>query len=455
MKMFRGHVRSLHFVGIGGSGMSSMAEILLELGFSVSGSDAKESSVLARLRELGAKTFVGHRAEQVEGADVVVHSTAINLDNVELVEARTRKIAVIPRAEMMAELMRLKYGIAVAGSHGKTTTTSLITSVLRHGGLDPSAIIGGRVRELGSGAVHGKGDVLVAEADESDGSFLRLSPTIALMTNIDPEHLDHYGDFEGLKRAFIDFANRVPFYGLVVACIDHPVVKTLLPQIDRRIVTYGVSTEADYQIVNVVVTGLQTQFEVVRKGSSLGNFTVAMPGEHNAFNATAAIAVADELDVNFAMVREALSAFSGVDRRFTVVGQVQGATVVDDYGHHPEEIKATLNTARSVFAGKVRVIFQPHRYTRTESLFVELAQALTLADRVIIVDIYPAGESSIEGITSVKLAEAVSKFGHADAHYASSFDDAAALALQGLSSGDAIITLGAGSITKLAPKLIT
>lgn len=452
--MFRGRVRSIHFVGIGGIGMSGIAEVLLASGFLVTGSDSKESDTTRRLVSLGAKVFVGHRAENVADADVVVFSSAISRDNVELVHARERAVPVIPRAEMLGELMRLKSGIAIAGSHGKTTTTSLVATVLVHAGLDPTVVIGGKLNSLGSNATRGAGDLLVAEADESDGSFLALTPVVAVITNIDPEHLDHYGTHEKVKDAFVDFANRVPFYGLVVACLDHPHVQDILPRIEKRTATYGFAAQADYRAKNPVISGLSTRFEVVRRGESLGEFEVRMPGIHNVLNTLAVIAVADELGVPHDALREALRTFGGVQRRFTIVGEEQGVTVVDDYGHHPAEIQATLEAAQRAYGRRLVVAFQPHRYSRTHHLFDELSRAFNRADVLLLTDVYAAGEAPIAGADSESLVRAIRARGHRDVHLVPSRKDLAFSIDSRVRSGDIVITLGAGDITKTGPEVL-
>jgi UDP-N-acetylmuramate--alanine ligase len=452
--MFRGRVRAIHFVGIGGIGMSGIAEVLLAHGFAVSGSDARESDIVLRLRSLGATVHIGHRAEHVTDADVLVFSSAVKRDNPEVVEARGRGIPVIPRAEMLAELMRLKDGIAIAGSHGKTTTTSLVATVLREAGLDPTVIIGGKLNALGTNAARGAGDLLVAEADESDGSFLHLSPTIAVITNIDAEHLDHYGDHEHVKDAFVSFANRVPFYGVVVACLDHPHVQDILPRIDKRVATYGLSAQADYRARNPVVKGLATSFEVMRRGELLGEFEVRMPGIHNVLNALATIAVADELSVDLARVQSALKGFTGVQRRFTVVGEHAGITIVDDYGHHPAEVQATLEAAVRAYDRRVVVAFQPHRYTRTLHCFDELTRAFNGADVLLLCDVYAAGEELIPGADSASLAEAVRAHGHRDVTYVGDLDKLMVALRARLQPGDVLITLGAGNITRVGRDLL-
>ena len=452
--MFRGRIRSIHFVGVGGVGMSGIAEVLLDSGFEVTGSDLKESDYTRRLGKKGARVFVGHAAKHVAEADVVVFSSAVPSKNIELIEARRRGVPVIPRAEMLGELMRLKDGIAIAGSHGKTTTTSLVATVLRGARLDPTVIIGGRLNALGSGAATGAGDLLVAEADESDGSFLHLVPTIGVITNIDPEHLDHYGSLGGVKDAFVGFANRVPFYGLVIACLDHPNVQDILPLIDKRIVTYGLSAQADYRARNPVVSGLSVSFDVEHRGRAFGRFEVPMPGLHNVLNALATIAVADELRVDQEQVRASLLTFEGIQRRFSVVGEVAGVTIVDDYGHHPAEVQATLEAAQQAFGRRLVVAFQPHRYTRTRDLFDELTRAFNRADVLFLTEVYPAGEKPIEGATGRRLSDAIVAHGHRDVTY---IEDRSALA-EALASriceGDVVLTLGAGNITGTAPELL-
>jgi UDP-N-acetylmuramate--alanine ligase len=452
--MFRGRVRSIHFVGIGGIGMSGIAEVLLAHGFEISGSDARDSELLARLRGLGANIHVGHRAAHAARADVVVFSSAIKRDNPELVAARQAGVPVIPRAEMLAELMRLKDGIAIAGSHGKTTTTSLVATVLREAGLDPTVIIGGKLNALGSNAARGAGDLLVAEADESDGSFLQISPTIAVVTNIDAEHLDHYGDHARVKDAFVSFANRVPFYGLVVACLDHPHVQAILPRIDKRIATYGLAAQADYRARSPEVRGLSSTFEVLRRGEPLGEFEGRMPGIHNVLNALATIAVADELGVDLAHVRSSLSTFGGVQRRFTIVGEHSGVTIVDDYGHHPAEIQATLEAAQRAYGRRLLVAFQPHRYTRTQHCFEELTRAFNRADVLFLTDVYAAGEEPIAGADSAHLADAIRAHGHRDVNYVPDVEALPEALRARLAPGDVLITLGAGNITRTGRVLL-
>ncbi|WP_437735909.1 UDP-N-acetylmuramate--L-alanine ligase [Sorangium sp. So ce1335] len=447
--MFRGRVRHVHFVGVGGVGMSGLAEILRSLEFEVSGSDLKESSTTRRLTSLGVRIDIGHRAENVRGVDVVVYSSAIRPDNPELTEARALGIPAIGRAEMLAELMRVKYGVAIAGSHGKTTTTSLVATVLRAAGLDPTVVVGGKMAALGTNARLGAGDLLVAEADESDGSFLRLTPTIAVVTNIDPEHLDHYGTHERIKDAFVEFAARVPFYGLAVLCLDHPHVQDLLPRIPRRHVTYGVSPQSDYSARGIQFRGLETSFNAYRRGEPLGGFTVKMPGAHNVLNCLATIAVADELEVPLDVTKQALATFGGVARRFTIVGSIGGITLVDDYGHHPAEIRATIDAARRAFPGedhRVVVAFQPHRHTRTRDLFDEFTRAFNQADVLLVTDIYAAGEPPIPGVTAERLVQSIREHGHHDARFVADKADLPEALEQIVRPGDVVIALGAGDV---------
>jgi UDP-N-acetylmuramate--alanine ligase len=451
--MFRGRVRHVHFVGIGGIGMSGLAEILRTLAFDVSGSDLRENDTTRRLAAMGVRVDVGHRAENVAGADVLVYSSAVSPDNPELKAARAQGTPAIARAEMLAELMRLKYGVAIAGSHGKTTTTSLVATVLRAAGLDPTVVVGGKMAALGSNARLGAGDLLVAEADESDGSFLRLTPTIAVVTNIDPEHLDHYGTHEALKDAFVEFALRVPFYGLGVLCLDHPHVQDILPRVSRRHVTYGLSPQADYSAKGIAQRGLETHFKAYKRGEPLGEFVLRMPGVHNVQNCLAALAVADELEVPLDVTAQALSTFGGVARRFSVVGEAGGVTLVDDYGHHPAEIEATLSAAQAAAFGRIVVAFQPHRYSRTKALFGEFSRAFNRADLLFVTDVYAAGEAPIEGATGEALARAVAEHGHHAARYAPDrarlVDELAAVCRP----GDVVIALGAGDINQVVREL--
>jgi len=452
--MFRGRIRSIHLIGIGGVGMSGIAQVLLEHGFEVTGSDLKESDTTRHLEAKGARIFLGHAPENVREADVVVFSSAVPRDNPEVVAARKHGTPVIPRAEMLGELMRIKEGIALAGSHGKTTTTSLVATVLRHAGLDPTVIIGGRLNALGSGSARGAGDLLVAEADESDGSFLHLIPAIAVITNIDPEHLDHYGSLDGVQDAFVEFANHVPFYGLVVACLDHPHVQEILPRIEKRIATYGLAAQADYRAKGPVLEGLSSKFEVVHGGKSLGQFEVRMPGIHNVLNALATIVVADELRVPLDQVREALATFTGVHRRFTILGEAKGVTVVDDYGHHPAEVEATLEAAQRAYGRRLVVAFQPHRYSRTHHLFEELTRAFNRADVLLVTDVYAAGERPIEGADSAHLVDAIRSHGHRDVSHVPDRANLAEVIASRVQDGDVVLTLGAGDITRTGPELL-
>ncbi len=459
--MFRGRVRRVHFIGVGGIGMSGLAEILRTMEFEVTGSDLKMNDTARRLQTLGVVVQEGHRAENVDGADVVVYTSAVKADNPELLRARALAIPVVSRGEMLAELMRVKYTVAIAGSHGKTTTTSLVATVLRAAGLDPTVVVGGKVNALGSNARLGAGDLFVAEADESDGSFLRLTPTVAVITNIDAEHLDHYGTHENVKDAFVEFTNSVPFYGLAILCVDHPHVQEILPRIERRHVTYGISHQADYRAKNTRYSGLETHFEAYRRNDKIGDFTVRMPGAHNVLNALSVIAAADELEVPLDIVRDAISQFHGVQRRFTVVGVaplerdgVAGdVMIVDDYGHHPAEIEATLDAAQRGFDRRVVVAFQPHRYTRTHSLFEDFTRAFNNADLLLITDVYPAGESPIEGATSDALAEAIRAHGHHSVHYVPDKRRLSAELRAVVRPGDMVIALGAGDINASAREL--
>ncbi len=444
----------VHFVGIGGIGMSGIAEVLLNLGYRVTGSDLKETELTRRLGTMGASIAAGHRAENLVEADVVVISSAVKKDNPEVLAARARKIPVIPRAEMLAELMRLKYSVAVAGSHGKTTTTSMVATVLAAGGLDPTAVVGGKVNVLDSNAKLGKSDLMVVEADESDGSFLKLHPSLAIVTNIDPEHMDHYRTLDALKSAFVEFCNRVPFYGLNVLCLDHPNVQELIPHIEKRYVTYGAAHTADYRLEGVKLNGFATTFRAFRRQDDLGLFTVRMVGAHNALNALSVIAAAEEMDVPLDTVRVALAGFEGVQRRFTVRGEARGITVVDDYGHHPAEVRATLAGARKAFGRRLVVAFQPHRYSRTHDLLGEFVSSFNDADVLFLTGIYAAGEDPIPGISGRHLADAITAHGHRDLTYVERRADLAAALAPRLKDGDIVLTLGAGDITAVGPELL-
>ena len=447
-------IRRVHFVGIGGSGMSGIAEVLLNLGYRVSGSDLVESDTTLRLQRLGAEVVMGHRSENLRDADVVVISSAVRKDNPEVIAAHERIIPVIPRAEMLAELMRMKYGVAVAGTHGKTTTTSMIATVLAHGGLDPTAVIGGKLNIFGSNAKLGQGELLVAEADESDGSFLKLSPTIAVVTNIDPEHLDHYRNLEEIQKAFLEFINKVPFYGLAILCLDQENVQALIPQVQKRYVTYGMSSQANFRAADISYHGLTTSFRVFANERELGQISIQMPGLHSVYNALAAIATASELDLNFEIVRQALGSFSGVQRRFQIKGEWDGVMVVDDYGHHPTEIKATLSAAKNGWGRRTVVVFQPHRYSRTRDLFKEFLTAFNQADVLFLTGIYPAGEDPIPGVDVQGLYEGIKGHGHKDVTLV--LDKSAILdrLLPRLKPGDMVFTLGAGDVWKTGEALI-
>jgi UDP-N-acetylmuramate--alanine ligase len=448
-------IQHIHFVGIGGSGMSGIAEVLLNLGYTVSGSDLRPSNVTDRLVGLGARFFDGHKAEHVAGGQVVVTSTAVRADNPEVVEARRTGTPVIPRAEMLAELMRLKYGVAVAGSHGKTTTTSMVALVLDKGGLDPTVVVGGRLGVLGSGARLGKGDFMVAEADESDRSFLKLSPTMAVVTNIDREHLDAYRDLADIQDAFVGFVNKVPFYGAAVLCLDDAPVQDVLPRIERRVISYGLSAQAQVSARETKVGPRSSTYTAVQHGEALGTITLAVPGVHNVVNSLAALAVGLDLGIGFDAVKAGLEAFSGVDRRFQVRGEAGGIAVIDDYGHHPTEIRATLETLRTR-AGTQRtvVLFQPHRYTRTQSLWDEFCRAFHQADVLLLCDIYAAGEDKVDGISSEALARAIADRGHRGVTYAGDLRAATERLLAEARQGDVVLTLGAGSVWTAGEELL-
>jgi len=442
-----------HFIGIGGIGMSGIAEILLSLGMKVSGSDLRRGPVTDRLAQLGATIYQGHLATNVAGATVVVTSSAVSPTNPEVLEARANKIPVIQRAEMLAELMRLKYGIAIAGMHGKTTTTSMVASVLAAGGLDPTVVVGGRVDALGSNARLGTTQYLVAEADESDRSFLRLSPIMAVITNLDREHMDCYRDMADVEDAYLAFMDKIPFYGAITACIDNPQLASILPRTRRRVFTYGVSAEADYRLELLTQgQGSFAQFQVITAAGSLGPFELHVPGRHNVLNATAAVAIAHQLEVPAEKIAEGLKHFRGVDRRFQLRGKARGVTVVDDYGHHPTEIRATLAAARECGHEKIHVVFQPHRYSRTKDLLDEFATAFKDADSLVILPIYAASEEPIPGVNSQHLAERIEGL---TAQIAVDFPAAVASVVAHAQEGDLILTLGAGNVSQLAPQILS
>ena len=446
--MFR-KVRQIHFVGIGGSGMSGIAEVLVNLGYHVSGSDLHASDATRRLKRLGAKIFRGHKADHVAAADVVVVSSAVKPGNPEIVEARRLKIPAIPRAEMLAEIMRMKYGVAVAGAHGKTSTTAMIAAVLTAGGLDPTVVIGGRVKALRSGAKLGGGEFMVAEADESDGSFLKMKPTIAVVTNIDREHLDHYKDLEEIQDAFVRFVSRVPFYGAAVVCLDEPNLRAILPRIDRKVVTYGFSDDADLVATDVVFDGFSSSYVARWRGEKLGSVRLQVPGRHSVYNSLAAVATGLELDIVFSKIAKALARFQAVDRRFQFKGEAFGATVIDDYGHHPTEIQATLAAAREGFGARMVVAFQPHRYSRTRALLEEFGRAFALADRVIVTSIYAAGEAPLPNVDGSAVADALVRHGHPAVSYEPRLDRIPKRLKDLVLPGDLVITLGAGDIWKV------
>jgi len=451
-----------HFIGIGGIGMSGIAEILLNLGMKVSGSDLKRSAVTDRLAQLGATIYEGHNAANVTGATVVVTSSAVSRNNPEVLEAHAQKIPVIQRGEMLAELMRLKYGIAIAGMHGKTTTTSMVAAVLAAGGLDPTVVVGGRVDAMGSNARLGTSQYLVAESDESDRSFLKLSPILAVVTNLDREHMDCYHDMEDVERAFAEFMDRVPFYGAVTACADDALLKGILPRVRRRVFTYGVAEGTDYRLELLGEsrmahepawhTNCFSRFQVHTAEGSLGPFELHVPGRHNVLNATAAVAIARQLEVAPEKIAEGISHFRGVDRRFQVRGRAGGVTVVDDYGHHPTEIRATLEAARAYNKGRLHVVFQPHRYTRTRDLLQEFAGAFKDADSVIVLPIYAASEEPIAGVTAERLAEQIKG---TQVTYAPGFAEAVQAVGAAAREGDLILTLGAGSVSQLGPQILS
>jgi UDP-N-acetylmuramate--alanine ligase len=448
-----GKTRRVHFVGVGGSGMSGIAELLANLGYEVTGSDAKRTEVTARLAKLGVTVWEGHAADRVARADVVVTSSAVPATNPEVVAALHRRIPVIPRAEMLAELMRLRYSIAVAGAHGKTTTTSMIALVLERAGLDPTAVIGGRLSAFGSNARLGRGELMVAEADESDRSFLKLFPTMAVVTNIDREHLESYGGLEDLKQAFVDFANKVPFYGAVIACVDDPHVASILPRLTRRVVTYALDADADVAATGLALGSMSSTSTVMRGKTRLGSLTLQVPGRHNVLNALAATAVALELDVPFVQVASGLSQFRGAERRFEVRGEPHGILVVDDYGHHPTEIAAVLAAARTL-GRRVIVAFQPHRFTRTRALLDDFGPALAGADHIVLTDVYAAGEDPIPGATLDALADAVGRGTTVPVDVVPRLEDVAAALAEIAKPGDVVITLGAGSIAVVPDQLI-
>lgn len=449
-------IRHVHFVGIGGIGMSGIAEVLINQGYRVSGSDMAESQTVRRLRSLGAEIGIGHRAENVGDAHVVVVTSAVKAGNPEVEEARNRNIPVIPRAEMLSELMRMKHGLAVAGAHGKTTTTSMLATCLANGGFDPTVVIGGRLNALGSNARLGQGNYLVAEADESDGSFLLLTPTIAVVTNIDPEHLDYYGDLDAILRAFVLFVNRVPFYGAAVLCLDDANVRRIIPEVKKHVVTYGLSPQADVWADGLHFEGTSSRFNVHQGETRLGEIRLEMPGRHNVLNALGTVAAALELGMDFATIARGLFGFTGVQRRFQKKGECDGVLVVDDYGHHPNEIKATLTAARAGFPDRrLVVVFQPHRYTRTRDLFQDFTHAFHDAHELILAEVYPAGEAPIPEATGEKLAKGIKEKGHRRVTFVADKSQLLSTILQHVRPGDLLLTLGAGDVWKVGEQFLT
>jgi len=435
--------------------MSGIAEVLLNLGYQISGSDVKLSAITERLAAMGASVHEGHAASNVAGARALVVSSAVDEQNPEVLEARRLQIPVIPRGELLAELMRLKYGIAVAGSHGKTTTTSVTATILNYAGLDPTVVVGGRVGTMGgSNARLGHSDFLVVESDESDGSFLKLSPIIAVVTNVDREHLDHYPSLDAIRAAFLEFVNKVPFYGAVIVCLDDPNVQGLLPEIRRRTITYGTTAQADIEASEISCGPFASEFRVRYRTEDLGRFVLRIPGRHNVLNALAAIGVAMELEVKPDVIREALATFNGVDRRFQVRGEERGVTVVDDYGHHPTEIRATLDAARLCGFRHIHVLFQPHRYTRTYHLMDEFARSFHQADSLFVMDIYAASEKAIEGVTAETLVERIRQFGHRSVEYVGTIDAGVEALLKVAADGDLVLTLGAGNVWQAGEKVL-
>ncbi len=453
--MFR-KIQHIHFVGIGGAGMSGIAEVLLNLGYKVSGSDMNETDVIHRLRNAGGHVTIGHSSSNIKGAQVVVISSAVSAHNIEVVAARSASIPVIQRAEMLAELMRLKYGIAIAGAHGKTTTTSMISSIIASAGLDPTVVIGGKLNSLGSNAKLGQSEFLVAEADESDGSFLKLSPTIAIVTNIDAEHLDYYHDIESIRKTFLNFINKVPFYGVSILCADDTNIRSILHAVEKRYITYGINNRADITVADIEMMSGRSMFRVLYKGMDMGKFELSLPGIHNISNALSGIGVAIELDINIDEVKKALRDFSGVERRFQIVGKIdtQDIIVVDDYGHHPTEIKATLSAAKAGWGRRTVVLFQPHRYTRTRDLMNEFASAFGNADVLVVTDIYPAGEKPVEGVSGEKLFNTILEHGHKNVLFVPDKKTIPEKVKELMRPGDMVITLGAGDIWKAGREIL-
>ena len=443
----------MHFIGIGGIGMSGIAEILINLGYEVSGSDLRESEQTSRLRQMGATIYIGHYSSNIHDYHVVVTSSAIKPNNPEIVEAVNRKIPIIHRSEMLAEIVRLKHGIGVAGTHGKTTTSSLLAYVLFHGGFNPTSVIGGKVLNFGSNAQVGEGEYIVFEADESDGSFLKLLPTIGVVTNIDADHLDHYKYFEGLKEAFLTYMNNIPFYGYSVVCIDDHSIEELLPRVERPYVTYGLSAGADFRAQDLRIVDGRTVYSCYYKEEKLGDVTLSLLGEHNVVNSLSVVAVALELGVPFPLIAEGIARFKGVGRRLEHIGEINGITVIDDYGHHPTEVRATLEALKNLDRRLV-VVFQPHRYSRTKLLCDEFGQAFPMADVLMLTEIYAAGEEPMEGVNSELLKEAISRHEQKNVDIISSFDEIPDRIASVIKEGDIVLTLGAGDIYKAGPMIL-
>ncbi|HUX06794.1 MAG TPA: UDP-N-acetylmuramate--L-alanine ligase [Acidobacteriota bacterium] len=450
----RGNIDRIHFVGIGGIGMSGIAEVLLNLGYSITGSDLENSPIVERLRSLGATVAIGHDGANVEDAQVLVYSSAVTVDNPEVVAARNRKIPVIPRAEMLAELMRMKYSVAVSGSHGKTTTTSMAAALLTDAGLDPTIVIGGRLDSIDSNAKLGQGEYLVAEADESDRSFLKLLPTLAVVTNIDAEHLDTYENLADIQDAFIRFVNKVPFYGVGILCCDDPAVQAILPRLERRFTTYGFSAQANLQARSPAIKGFHSAFDVYWKEDKLGRAELRTPGRHHILNALATIAVGLELQIPVSKMLESLARFENADRRLQLIGEAGGVMVLDDYGHHPTEIIATLGTIKEAWNRRIVCVFQPHRYTRVEALMKEFWTSFNESDVLVVTDIYAAGEQPIEGVDAEQMAEGIKGYGHGDVLFIDNLADVPAYLMERLQPGDILVTLGAGDVWKIARKTL-
>lgn len=448
--------KHIHFVGIGGIGMSGIAELLINLGYEVSGSDLKDTAITKNLASLGGHIFCEHKSENVKGADVVVYSSAVRRDNPEILEAKERYIPVIPRAEMLAELMRLKYGVAIAGAHGKTTTTSMVASILTCGQLDPTVVIGGRLDIWGgSNAKLGQGDILVAEADESDGSFLILSPTIAVVTNIDYEHIDHYGDMDAIRETFTTFINKIPFYGVAILCLDNEEIQRIIPRLKKRCLTYGLTTQADLRGMDLEKEELRVSFDVLYHNSSLGRMVVEMPGEHNVLNALAAIAVGLELNLDIKLIKEGLKNLGGLARRFQVKGERDDILVLDDYGHHPTEILATLRAVKECWPERRLIVaFQPHRYTRIKELYDKFVISFNQADIVVVTSIYSAGENAINGVTSERLFQGIKEHGHKEVIHCPQQEEILPVLLSVIKPGDVVMTLGAGNIYRVGDQLL-